>query len=583
MKTIRIFVLLLFLITGQSILSQSRPNVVIIMTDDMGYGDLGYHGNPQIDTPALDRFAEESIEFTNFYVSPVCAPTRASLMTGRYSTRTGVYDTYSGGAIMATEEITIAEIFQQAQYKTGIFGKWHLGDSYPFRPQDQGFDHSLWHLSGGIGQVGDVFNYYEKDQSYFDPTLYRNGEIVQTKGYCSDVYTDEAIEFVQSNAEAPFFMYLSFNAPHTPLQVPEKYLDKYKNKPIDPQYFKDKGLYVHNMSENDIEAAKKVYAMVDNIDYNVGRLIESLKKNQLYDNTILIFLTDNGPQQNRYTGGFRGRKSMVREGGIHVPFYMKVPPKMSVTDKISTPAAHIDVLPTLAELCGVNLPGQAKIDGLSFAQEIKSKNQIVKRPLFFQWQRSYPEKYRNMAVIYDDYKLIADRDAKSNTDVFELYHLSQDPFETKDLSSENPEKTQELKNKIDLWYQDIMSSDHIAETQRIIIGSDQETHTILNRNDAKGLPLIWDQDDIYVKWDLEIIDQGPYQIKCHFREPLEENGELVVRIGQQHLSKNLTAESTQTIVFDKVHLNPGKVALEGWYYVRWKEHHTPFYVEITKI
>lgn len=188
-----------------------------------------------------------------------------------------------------------------------------------------------------------------------------------------------------------------------------------------------------------------------------------------------------------------------------------------------------------------------------------------------------------MAVIYDDYKLIADRDPESNADFFELYHLSEDPYETNDLSSENPEKTQELKSKIDLWYQDIMSSEHIKETQRIIIGSDAETHTILNRNDAKGLPLIWDQDDIYVRWDLEIIDQGPYQIKCHFREPLEEKGELVIRIGQQHLSKNLTAESTKTIVFDKVHLNPGKVALEGWYYVRWKEHHTPFYLEITKI
>ena len=205
-----------------------HPNVIIIMTDDQGYGDLGVTGNPHVQTPVIDKFANQNIRFNNFYVSPVCAPTRSSLMTGRYSLRTGIRDTYNGGAIMASNEVTIAEMLKQEDYKTGVFGKWHLGDNYPSRPSDQGFDESLIHLSGGMGQVGDITTYFKGNKSYFDPVLWHNNKKEAYKGYCSDIFTEQAINFIEKNKETPFFCYLSFNAPHTPLQVPENIINNTK-------------------------------------------------------------------------------------------------------------------------------------------------------------------------------------------------------------------------------------------------------------------------------------------------------------------------------------------------------------------
>ena len=181
--------------------SVDRPNILLIITDDQGNGDVGFHGNPHIQTPTLDQLAKESTRFTQFYVSPVCAPTRSSLMTGRYSLRTGVWDTYNGGAIMATEEKTIAEYLSELGYATGIFGKWHLGDNYPFRPIDQGFDEEVRHEGGGIGQVGNIYNYFHFDSSYFDPYLLHNGKYEQFDGYCSDIFADEAIRFIEENKE----------------------------------------------------------------------------------------------------------------------------------------------------------------------------------------------------------------------------------------------------------------------------------------------------------------------------------------------------------------------------------------------
>ena len=226
------FLLALISLSCQKKQASTPPNVILIITDDQGYGDLGIHNNPNIITPAIDAFARQSIRFNNFHVSPVCAPTRSSLMTGRYSLRTGVRDTYNGGAIMAASEFTIAEMLKKVNYTTGIFGKWHLGDNYPSRPSDQGFDESLIHLAGGIGQVGDFTNYFKMKTSYFDPVLWHNNKQKAYEGYCSDIFTNNAIDFIEKNQDQPFFCYLSFNAPHTPLQVPDKYYQMYKD--IDP-------------------------------------------------------------------------------------------------------------------------------------------------------------------------------------------------------------------------------------------------------------------------------------------------------------------------------------------------------------
>ncbi len=572
------------LVSAQTVSGErSTPNVIIIMADDMGYGDIGYHDNPFIETPELDALAVQSAVFSNFYVSPVCAPTRASLLTGRYNIRTGVFDTYSGGAIMATEETTIAEIFKSQGYNTGMFGKWHLGDSYPSRPQDQGFDTSVWHLSGGIGQIGDVFNYYKYDRSYFDPMLYKNGEIFQSEGYCSDVFTNEAIKFIEQQNGQPFLAYLSFNAPHTPLQVPERYEKIYTNTKISSEYFNNRGVYSHIMSGEDIKAARKVYAMVSNIDDNIGRLIKMLKAQNLYDNTIIIFMTDNGPEQHRYTGGFRGRKGQVREGGIHVPFFMKLPQNIQHNKVVSVAAAHIDVLPTLAGLCGIGLNKGTDLDGLDLGKFIGSEAQSLSRPLFFEWQRSFPEKYRNMAVIRDGYKLIGNVNKESGLDQFELYHLVEDPFETRDISKENPGILKQLKDELDAWYDDIMKSPHINNLPRIIIGSDEEVRTVLNRNDARGMQLIWDDDQMHVSWDLSIVKAGNYKVVCHFRNPVPKTGQMFIRFGIQNFTRDINEKDLQTIVFDKVFLNEGDCSLDGWFLAKDITHYTPFYIEIVQL
>ena len=321
--------------------TDSRPNVIIVITDDQGYGDLGVTGNPHVKTPIIDHFANDNIRFNNFYVSPVCAPTRSSLMTGRYSLRTGVRDTYNGGAIMASNEVTIAEMLKQAEYKTGIFGKWHLGDNYPSTPSNQGFDESLIHLSGGMGQVGDFTTYFKGDSSYFDPVLWHNDRKESYKGYCSDIFAEQAIKFIESNYQSPFLCYLSFNAPHTPLQVPDKYYQMYKD--IDPSSgFENDTRPFPKMSEKDKEDARKVYAMVTNIDDNMGKLLNKLEELKIADNTVVIFMTDNGPQQKRYIAGLRGRKSSVYRGGVRVPFYLRYPSLLEGEKDIETTAAHIE-------------------------------------------------------------------------------------------------------------------------------------------------------------------------------------------------------------------------------------------------
>ncbi len=314
------------LLTPLSVSAQNagQPNVLIIITDDQGFGDLSVNGNPFLNTPSIDRLAGESVRFSNFYVCPVSAPTRAGLMTGRYFLRTGVRDTYNGGAIMDPSEITLAELLGTKGYATGHFGKWHLGDNYPSRPIDQGFAESVMHLSGGMGQVGDFTTWFRGDSSYFDPVLWHNGKMQKYRGYCSDIFAAEAIKFIERNQSKPFFCYLAFNAPHTPLQVPGEYYEMFRN--TDPSAgLSDMAGRVPQMTEANKEDARKVYAMVKNIDDNVGKLLSKLKELKLDQNTIVIFMTDNGPQQARYNAGMRGLKSSVYRGGVRVPFYLRYP------------------------------------------------------------------------------------------------------------------------------------------------------------------------------------------------------------------------------------------------------------------
>jgi arylsulfatase A-like enzyme len=359
------------------------PNILLILTDDQGYGDIGVHGNEKIRTPNLDRFAGEGVEFTRFYVSPVCSPTRASLMTGRYYYRSGVVHTSRGGAKMHGDEITIAELLKKAGYRTGIFGKWHLGDAYPMRPNDQGFDETLVHKSGAITQAPDVPN------SYFDPLLWENGEAVRRKGYCTDVFFDAAIEFISQNRNRPFFAYIPTNAPHTPLEISDNYIAPYRAMGLD-------------------DATARIYGMVENIDDNFGRLLAKLDELDLRRNTVVIFISDNGPQQQRYTAGLRDRKSSVYEGGIRALSFWQWPAGFQQQRKLETLAAHIDVAPTLAQIAGGIEDPARPFDGKSLLPRLQGEQQPwPERTLFFQVHRGLkPQLYRNAAVQTDRYKLV---------------------------------------------------------------------------------------------------------------------------------------------------------------------------------
>ena len=560
---------------------KSQPNVIIIITDDQGYGDFGITGNPHVKTPVIDRFATESIRFNNFYVSPVCAPTRSSLMTGRYSLRTGVRDTYNGGAIMASNEVTIAELLKRANYKTGIFGKWHLGDNYPSRPSDQGFDESLIHLSGGMGQVGDITTYFKGDSSYFDPVLWHNNKGEAYQGYCSDIFTDQAINFISKNSESPFFCYLSFNAPHTPLQVPEKYYSQYKD--IDPASgFKDDKRPFSKMTEKDKEDARKVYAMVTNIDDNIGKLLKKLDELKIAENTLIIFMTDNGPQQTRYVAGMRGLKGNVYQGGVRVPFYVRYPSSFGKNKDIETMAAHLDILPTVAELCHVDLPNDRIIDGKSLIPLIKGKQvDWANRSLFTYWTRRYPELYSKLSVHIGNYKLVGNTDYNAKIEDFELYDLENDSYEQKNIVLERKDLASSLKQELDRTYNDLISSENLINQPPIIVGSKFENPIILNRNDAGGDPGIWDQEEINGNWKLKI-QKGNYNIKFKFLKPLKANGRMYLEANTIVRQFQNKTEGTDVIEMKSIHFPDMDCELRPYYSVGSKNIF-PFWVEIERI
>ncbi|MBD0779373.1 arylsulfatase [Maribacter sp. ANRC-HE7] len=558
-----------------------RPNVIIIVTDDQGYGDLGYTGNPHVKSPNIDAFAEESIRFNDFYVSPVCAPTRASLMTGRYSLRTGVRDTYNGGAIMASNEVTIAELLKQVDYKTGIFGKWHLGDNYPSRPMDQGFDESLIHLSGGMGQVGDFTTFFQGNRSYFDPVLWHNGKQEAYEGYCSDIFASEAIDFIEKNHQQPFFCYLAFNAPHTPLQVPDKYYQQYRD--IDPSSgFEDDPRPFVEMSERDKEDARKVYAMVSNIDDNIGKLLRKLEELNIADNTLVIFMTDNGPQQIRYVAGMRGRKGSVYRGGVRVPFYLRYPDKWKGDKNIEATTAHIDVLPTISELCKVKIPEDRKIDGKSLIPLIEQKKvQSKDRSLFFYWTRRYPVLYQNMALQRGPYKLVGHTDYNAQIEDFELFNIKDDPYEQHNLIQDKKELAESLKTDLDGMFNELMASENILNQPKILIGSEHENPVFLNRNDAGGERGIWDQEEIYGKWDVSIAE-GSYNIKFRFVKPVPKGGTMFLETkGRIDQLKN-EIDNTEYIEMTNVQLPKMDCDLIPFYAVGNKKIF-PFWVEIQKV
>ena len=357
----RLALLVTTLAFTSTLVADGRPNVILMMTDDQGIGDFGVNGNTLIETPHVDAMAANSGSLTTFYVSPVCSPTRASLMTGRYNQRTRCIDTWLGRSMMDPDEFTLAEALSAAGYRTGLFGKWHLGDCYPMRPQDQGFDEVLMHRGGGLAQPSEPL---ENGRRYSDPILFdETGKALKTNGFCTDVYFDAALEFIADGTGKPFFVYLPTNAPHGPYHdVPEALREHYMTKDLTVlQTDPPRGARKKQVQDQ----LARIAAMITNEDQNVGRLMAHLKKNGLLENTMVIRMNDNGPNSMRYVGEMRGMKTHVHEGGVRSPFWLHWPSKIRAGTKVDALTAHIDVMPTILEACGAK-PGPHALDGRSF-------------------------------------------------------------------------------------------------------------------------------------------------------------------------------------------------------------------------
>lgn len=395
-----------------------RPNIVLVMADDQGWGDLSTHKNPYINTPHIDTFKTEGVSLERFFVAPVCAPTRAGLLSGQWGIRTGAWGVTNRDEVMRTETVTIAELLRQAGYKTGIFGKWHNGAQYPENPKGQGFDKFLGFTAGHWN-------------NYFDTTLKNiDGMPVPTKGYITDVFTDAAIAFIKENKDRPFFCYIPYNAPHSPFQVPGHYFNTYKAKGI-----------------NDKDAC--IYGMCENIDDNFGKLLNVLDKEHLATNTIVIFMSDNGPNGKRYNERMKGIKATNDEGGTRVPFFMRWPGKIPAGAQRNTIAGHIDIVPTLAKLCGIALPDDMVLDGLDISPLILGTDtKVADRYLYSHWSgptwNAVPGSVRD-----NQYRLVLKREDTT------LYDMRNDPYQLSDIFDTLPQVSGRMLNAYDTWIKDV--------------------------------------------------------------------------------------------------------------------------------
>lgn len=483
---------------------------------------------------------------------------------------------------MATEEITVAEMLKEAGYTTGMVGKWHLGDNYPSRPQDQGFDFTLRHLSGGIGQPGDWPNTKKGQRSYFDPILWKNGEMFQSKGYCTDVFTEAAMDFVEANKEQPFFLYLSYNAPHAPLQVPQEYYDRYKD--IDPSSgFENDGRPFPEMDERMKENARKVYAMVSNIDDNLKKLFKQLEDLKLEDNTLVIFMTDNGPQHDRYTAGMRGRKSFVYEGGVRVPSFWRLPSKFKGDRDIKTPAAHYDVLPTLADLCNGQLPSDRIIDGKSLVPLLSNENSTLdNRTILRSWVRGGPEKYNNISIRKEQYKLVGNTEETAGIEAFELFNILDDPYEQNNIVGTNNLEAQKLKNEMDIWFDEMTSSPNFVNAQPAIVGTVHENPSVLNLNDAVfERNEVMDQD--IAGWEIVAAEAGNYDIRINLGRKSVSEVHLNFYVGDLEIKRDYNELSDGIIDIKNIQLQKGATKLTPITTGKNGGYIKPFYVVMTKI
>ncbi len=423
--------------------ASKRPNIVFILTDDQGYGDVAAHGNPVIKTPNLDRLHAESVRFTDHHASPTCSPTRTSLMTGRHEFKSGVTHTILERERMSLKSTTIAQVLKSSGYTTGIFGKWHLGDAAPYQPGRRGFDEVFIHGCGGIGQKYPGTCSDAPGNSYFDPAILHNGVFEKTKGYCTDVFFGQVIRWMDQKRKggAPFFAYITPNAPHAPLDVPESYEAMYKNRGLD-------------------ERTAKYFGMVTNIDDNLGKLLGKLKEWSIERDTLVVFMSDNGGTGGVrvFNAGMRGQKGTPYQGGTRAISFFRWSGtlKPASVDRLT---AHLDYFPTFAELAGAKLPAGLALDGRSLVPLLHNPSAAWPDRYLFthvgRWEhgKAAESKYAKCRVRNARYSMVNMGPSEKN---WELYDLSNDPGEAKNVIAANPEIAKQMGAAYDRWWAEIL-------------------------------------------------------------------------------------------------------------------------------
>lgn len=502
---------LFLILLGVSLHAADRPNVIVVMTDDQGYGEFSCHGNPITRTPNIDRLAKASVRLTDFHVSPMCTPTRGQLMTGLDAFRNGAINVSSGRTLLNPHLKTMADVFQAGGYRTGLFGKWHLGDNYPFRPEDRGFDETLWFPSSHINSVPDLWN-----NDYFDDTYIHNAQRVRREGYCTDVFFSEAMKWMGQEDQRPFFAYIALNAAHWPWFVPDKYRTRIRESlDAHPEV-------VQAMKPEQRANLVSFLAMGENIDENIGRLDRFLHATDQLDNTIVVFLTDNGSTMgpNYFNAGMRGSKTTLWEGGHRVPCFIRWPAGLKSLHEVDDLCHVQDLLPTLADLSGIAEHTPQNLDGISLMPVLTQETaHLDDRILVINYSRmptfkvgftqgnpAIPQR-DGAGVLWKHWRLLENRT---------LYNVQSDPHQDRNVAHEHPEIVEKLRAHLNTWWDDVKGD--VLTPQRVIIGHDAENPTMLTA--CEWLDVFVDQQ-IQIRrgvrkngsWHLTVQEPGTYEME----------------------------------------------------------------------
>lgn len=487
---------------------------MVILSDDQGWGDLSVNGNTNLSTPNIDSLARDGALFERFFVCPVCSPTRAEFLTGRYHPRGGVWSTSTGGERLNLDEKTIGDAFKAAGYSVAAFGKWHNGTQYPYHPNARGFDEFYGFCSGHWGE-------------YFDPALEHNGRLVKGRGFISDDLTDHALAFIEANRGRNFFCYLPFNTPHSPMQVPDRFYEKFKDADLKMRYT--------GAEPEDLDHTRAAMAMCENIDWNVGRVLKRLDELKLADDTIVLYFCDNGPNGWRWNGGMRGRKGSTDEGGVRSPLLLRWPGHVKPGTKVDAIAGAIDLLPTLADLAGIPVVSTQPLDGKSVAPLLRGDGEAnwPDRPIFSHWNGK-------VSVRNQQFRL----DASGR-----LYDMRADPGQATDIARDRPEVASQLKEAVARWSQELLPGLR-NDARPFPVGYRNFPITWLPARDgvphghikrSAGAPNCsyftnWTSKDDSITWDVEIATDGRYEAEVYYTAAVEDVGAMLdLSLGDRHV------------------------------------------------